>query len=422
MQIYHSQSLKNQSGIATLLVSIMILIILGLLTLYTNRSVIIEQRSATNEFKQAQALEAAQSGMAKFMGQLGGTDDTTNWKQFFTQSGSTITLKAGYSNSINTKGYLNTSDVYAHNFSPTTYAIAETLPQPKNDSGVVLTGINQTYKVFLASTGTTNRFKLISQGCADSCTYAEAFTMTEFSVGSVAICPFDINGNLNGSAGSSLHGLVNNDPRFTCGISVGSVSGDTNDTIGCESGSCNPGSSGNYNPPHQITGTKSKDDHFKKYFPGKTQAQVLADRTAGHTASPRTACLISGNAGAADLTACTAAGLNQIYITGNLSIGPAPLANLGHGMTTGPIKGVELIVAGDLNLSATLTMFGSLYVVGSTTTTTAGSLTAYGSAAFSGNVNNSGSFSVYVDSVYTKAPSGSSGVESNISLGSWRDF
>ncbi|WP_157669872.1 PilX N-terminal domain-containing pilus assembly protein [Chitinibacter sp. GC72] len=413
---------NNQRGVATLLVSVIILLVLAIMTLYTNRSVIIEQRSATNEFKQAQALEAAQSGLATFMGQLAGSDADSNWNKYFSQSGSTITLKSAYANTLNSQGYLNTTDgQYSHNFSTGKPAMTVALAKPKDNAGNTLNNISQGYKVFIASTGTPNQFTLISQGCSDSTNcneaYAEAFVATDFTLGASAICPLDINGSLTVVSGGSVHGLVDSMPGFDCGISVGSASGSLGDVIGCESGSCNAGDAGNYNPPYQVTGSTGKDAHFQKYW-GTTQATKQAQMLAASTASTKTACYITGNATQANLKTCTDAGLSQIYITGDLNITAAtPWA--GYSFP----KGLELIVGGDLNLvGASFSMYGILYVVGNTGSSLDGAFHAIGNAAFAGNVTANLSFNVTADTRYTKVPAGSSGVKSNLTLGSWRDF
>ena len=58
-----SASASSQRGAATLFVTIVLLLAVGLITLYTNRSAILEQRLSANEVRAKQALEAANAGI-----------------------------------------------------------------------------------------------------------------------------------------------------------------------------------------------------------------------------------------------------------------------------------------------------------------------------------------------------------------------
>jgi Tfp pilus assembly protein PilX len=424
----HTWSIQRQHGVATLLVSVMILLILAIMTLYTNRSVIIEQRSATNEYKQAQALEAAQAGLAKFMAQLSGSESATNWQAYFSQSGSTITLKSEYENNsrLNNKQYINSAaDAYRHNPpNDAKWAIQQTLDKPKNNAGND-TGIAQFYKVYLTSTATPNRFMLVAQGCADSadCGYAAAYVTTEFTVSQNPSCALDINGSTTVYYGSSIHALLNNDPRFNCGISVGSataVGGTLNQMTGCQT-DCYPNPGNRLDPNYSTTGTASKQAHFERYFPGKTMLSLLAERTSQATATLATACVITPVAGtsatAADVQNCYNQGRKQIFVNGNLDSGSTSFGPLG----ADNIKGVEIVVNGDFSMNSAVSISGFLYVGGNTLSTPSGSLRVDGSAAFGGNVEVNSSLAVYVDSKYSRDPSGG-GVKANLALGTWRDF
>lgn len=430
-------SIQRQHGVATLLVSVMILLILAIMTLYTNRSVIIEQRSATNEYKQAQALEAAQAGLAKFMAQLSGSDSATNWQAYFSQSGSTITLKSGYENNtrLNNKQYINSAaDVYRHNPpNDAKWAIQQTLDKPKNNAGNN-TGIAQFYKVYLTSTATPNRFMLVAQGCADSadCGYAAAYVTTEFTVSQNPSCALDINGSTTVYYGSSIHALLSNDPRFNCGISVGSASavgGNLSQVTGCQV-NCQGNPGDRLDPNYSTTGTSSKQEHFERYFPGKTMSSMLSERTTQASASPASACVITPAAGTSatvtDLQSCLSNGQNRIFVNGNLDTGTTAIANFGYGMDKNGIKGVELIVNGDFMMNSSVSVWGFLYVGGNTLTDPvgskpAGSLRVDGTAAFGGNVTVNSSLGVYIQPGYSRDPSGG-GVKANLALGTWRDF
>ncbi|QLI80187.1 hypothetical protein HZU75_00775 [Chitinibacter fontanus] len=432
------RSLSKQRGVATLLVSIMILFILGIMTLYTNRSVIIEQRSATNEYKQAQALEAAQSGMAKFMAQLSSADSTINWQKFFTQSGSNITLKSSYENqaALNTHGYINSNgSAYTHDISTANAALPNTLLDAPKDAANNSTAIVQAYAVYLASTTTPNRFLIVSRGCADTtdCTYAAAYVTSEFTIGSTPTCALDINGNATVKNNSSIHALLRNDPRFDCGISVGSITasgGSLSQVTGCQN-DCQNNPGDRLTPNYSTTGSSSKQDHFNKYFPGKTMAQLLSERTTQAAASPKTACVITPSGGAeataADLLNCKALGLNRIFVNGNLNLGTDNrIDNFGYNMNANGITGVEIVINGDFKMNTAANIWGFLYVGGNTLTDPdgtpfSGSLRVDGSAAFGGSVTVNSSFAVYTQTGYTRDPNGG-GVKANLALGTWRDF
>ncbi|WP_047392211.1 PilX N-terminal domain-containing pilus assembly protein [Chitinibacter sp. ZOR0017] len=429
---------NKQRGVATLLVSIFILLILGVLTLYTNRSVIIEQRSASNEYKQAQALEAAQAGLARFMAQLSGTDPTTNWQAYFSQSGSTLTLNSSFDNQsrLNAHNYINSdAAAYKHDTSNAVSVsnVDTTLVAPKDNTGAS-TSTTQAYKIYLSSTATPNRFILVSRGCADTtdCGYAAAFVTTEFTVAAQPACALDINGAATVNNGSSIHALLMNDTRFNCGVSVGSITGvggGLGQVTGCQT-NCQNNPGDRLTPNYSTTGTASKQEHFEKYFPGKTMSQLLNERTTQAAASPKTACVITppsgSSASAADLQNCLSQGQNRIFVNGNLDTGTTAIANFGYGENKNGITGVEVVVNGDFTMNSSVGIWGFLYVGGNTLTDPvgskpAGSLRVDGTAAFGGNVSVNASLGVYVQPGYARNPNGGS-VQANLALGSWRDF
>ncbi|KAF0813183.1 hypothetical protein IGB42_02111 [Andreprevotia sp. IGB-42] len=405
----------QQQGAVTIFIAVIMLVILGLMTLYTNRSVITEQRSTANEYKQALAMEAAQSGLSQFMGQI---NTATNWQTFFTVSGTTWTLKSSYQNTLNNKGYLNSTDnIYANDFSqPWKSAIDENLAAPVNAAATPVPGIAQSYNVYLATTSSPNTFAIVSKGCADNCNYAQAFVISNFTIGQGAICPLDINGSLTAVNNTSITAQTVGVPGYTCGISVGSASGTLGHVIGCVSSGCSPGASDNYDPPYLETGTIGKAAHFQKYF-GTTQTNIMNQMEAGSKASTKTACFINGNATQVELAACTAAGLSQIYVTGNVNI-TAATANFGFGFP----NGVTLVIGGDLNLANnTFMMYGFSYIVGNATSSFGGSFNVQGTIAFGGNVGANVSLGVYSSVQYSRVPTGA-GVSSNLTVGTWRDF
>lgn len=400
-------TLQRQRGIATLLVAVMMLIILGLITLYTHRSVIIEQRSTSNEYKHALALEAAQSGVAQFMAQQ---LTAANLPTYFTAPvapATTWTLNPALANTINTNGYLNSPGTFSHNFSNATPAASvNTLALAKREDGSDITGQVQTYQIFLAATATPSRFRLISRGCADQCNYAEAFVSTEMTIAIAPSCPLDINGNLNVMNGSSINGFSNNVPGFDCGVSVGSMSGTTGGVIGCKS---NCGSDP-YTPPVSQTGGTDKDAHFRRYF-NASLADVMANPANCVVAGP-----VSINTFTLDPFFPSCPANSTVIINGALTI------NTALGPLYSGVINKRIIVNGDLTFNAnSFNMQGFLYVLGNTTSPLAGTITILGGAAFAGDVNTNMGFNITADPAKSLVPGGG-GVQVRLNSGSWRDF
>ncbi|QZA76449.1 hypothetical protein K4H28_08810 [Deefgea tanakiae] len=432
--------LKQQRGIATLLITVMMLIVLGIMALYTNRSIFIEQKTTTNTYKHALALESAQSGLEHFIGEISAADKTvgteTNYKKYFDPPAGTATewtLKAGYDNKekINNKGYLNAATgATTHDFLQTGLKLAKsfTLPLAKDAAGADISGQAQTYQVFLysiapASASDKTRFVLISQGCSDECAYAQAFVVTEFTIGESKVCPLDINGKLQTIDGPSINAYTQGHSEYNCGLSLGSTpintgTGNTNDIKGCIT-DCNTSP---YTPPYSVQTDPNIDNHFKKYF----------KEDFGTVKNKASTCKLVGNKTQADLdaTALSAAcGTSKtILITGDLSIAPGSFS-IPYNTTLYP-KGITLIVEKNLyipeagsTVGASVSFDGFLYVRGDSIggTNVAGSLNINGGAAFAGDVTGKLAFAVYADPTKAKVP-GLGGLTANFRSGSWRDF
>lgn len=79
--------LRQQRGAAALIVVMLLFFVISLVAAYTSRNLIFEQRTATNQYRATQALEAAEAGVEWALAQLNGgrvtnscgaTTDTTN--------------------------------------------------------------------------------------------------------------------------------------------------------------------------------------------------------------------------------------------------------------------------------------------------------------------------------------------------------
>lgn len=66
-----ARSPARQRGAAALIVTSMLFLAMALVSLFTSRSLLVEQRSATNQIRAAQAFEAAEAGLEWALAQLG---------------------------------------------------------------------------------------------------------------------------------------------------------------------------------------------------------------------------------------------------------------------------------------------------------------------------------------------------------------
>lgn len=76
----HSRSRLSQQGAATLIVVMVLFFIISLVAAYTNRSLIFEQRTSSNQYRSTQALEVADAGLEWAVSQLNfeRLENTTN--------------------------------------------------------------------------------------------------------------------------------------------------------------------------------------------------------------------------------------------------------------------------------------------------------------------------------------------------------
>lgn len=65
-----SRSARPQHGVATLVVILVLFFVVSLVAAYTNRNLIFEQRTATNQYRSSQALETAEAGLEWAMSML----------------------------------------------------------------------------------------------------------------------------------------------------------------------------------------------------------------------------------------------------------------------------------------------------------------------------------------------------------------
>ena len=66
----HRDSRRTQGGAATLIIVLILFFVVSLVAAYTNRNLIFEQRTANNQYRSTQALEAAEAGLEWTIGLL----------------------------------------------------------------------------------------------------------------------------------------------------------------------------------------------------------------------------------------------------------------------------------------------------------------------------------------------------------------
>ncbi len=466
---YH-QAPANQTGIATLFVTIVMLLVVTVFAIYSNRSTFIEQRTSTNQLKRAVAFNAAQSGLDQFVADIFDGNSGVGTLYLTGVAGNYTGVKTAYNNTPNNRGYLNsTAGALYHDFTNTNSTTLNPANNNANSfSGVTLTqptGSNQisSYTIYLTDLG-GGKLRIFSRGCADavcpttqtatSTAYAEAVISIDINAnGGNSACALDINGSLTEYNGSSIHGYTDQQtPQvITCGIRVsnGVISGDGSalDVKDCPGTGASGGSCGAYN-----TGTHSSSQasYFQSIF-GQSMSTVQAASTTlqiSGTTGAGTGGAASGSDLCAAITSANAASPKKtvIWINGNLDISVATYpflacANEGYqalgynevptGTGQFPIEGggsststpLTFIVTGDASINGALKIDGTLYVGGSTTSTASGSIVVNGSAAFYGNVSTNASLRVNADSAITSRttyPPASTGAAKTGQ--SWKDF
>ncbi|WP_028455483.1 pilus assembly PilX family protein [Chitinilyticum litopenaei] len=421
-------SMRAQKGLATLLVAVVMLIVLAFITLYSNRAVFIEQKTTVNQIKKALAHEAAQSGLEQAFALLQDGNSAINYKKYFDNSSGSWRIKSAYDYTSRRNGNGSISD-----FSPLTGKDpmhTATLAAALIPSGTTGSS-HQSFSVYLIDSPITSprQFRLVSRGCSDSadCSQATAVIVQDFALGGKANprCALDINGNVAIANNSSIHGYTS-DTR-SCGAHVG---GNIND---------GGGNSGNRAPPNydidtcnhlgscpaepglpsaeRSPSTKSGDAFFESFF-NATPATV---KDASHVI---TGDVSTQAAFESAINAAKAAGKQTLWISGNLTLPwGTNIGNLGYCSDVSSCKSnsVTVIVNGNFDFNGVMTMWGLLYVRGSTNVqATAGALNITGAMAFEGSLAANASLRVNADDNVINGQaeySSPKAVEQ-----SWRDF
>ncbi|WP_410498467.1 PilX N-terminal domain-containing pilus assembly protein [Chitinibacter sp. S2-10] len=420
----------RQRGIATLLVTIVILMIATIMMVFSNRSALLEQKTATNQLKRAMAFDAAQSGLDLFVAKLLDANSGVPAAYMTGTAGAYTGVNTAYGNAtsvLNSKGYLNSSSSGTyHEF---TNSLLSANASGQNFSGVTLTaptGSNQllSYSIYLVDLG-GGRVRVFSRGCADevcpasSSAFAEAVVSVDVNVNGQSRCAVEVNQTVTMVNNSSVNGFA---PSGKCGVAMGDanvVDGGGNGGAGkptppnydlqsCDSNATNcpyPGGVGAQTPQQngvKVNGVNTAtDSYFTNYF-GNNPAAIQGD------SSTRT---FSGNATGtnlcAEIAAATASSQRVLWITGNLTLSLSDNGGWGAGScpqnfyrgpgwqessTNNP---VTVIVGGDLNVSTgmgALQLYGLFFVRGNANLY--GSITLAGMFATEGNLRNEVSLNV----------------------------
>lgn len=417
-------SVTAQRGAATLFVTIVLLLAVGLITLYTNRSAIMEQRLSANEVRAKQALEAANAGIEHALAYL---------------------REGG-------QGYDHNGDGVADTI--TSYSLTSTTgtnPRPSYYQAVYCSSAAFTPPVCpalhtgalaCAGAGPTTTLELVAISCGWSDDDASVQRVIQVMQAGPALAgpistPVVTRGTANlltGGAsilnyfndltvwsGGSLLGQSNTGKTFIRDISTNATANLTDPyrTIGTSPACLNPpagyqcstqGSTIGHDTVGGDTNLSSLSPAgYFQYFFGSTLAGYR-DTTAGYVVD------LSNTLTAPDSTSISSINAmndRTIWVEG---VPGTPVSLPGNIGTAD--KPVILIINGDLDLGSNIEINGLVYVQGNITGN--GSPTIYGALIGAGNANVTGNLKVVFDpKVLGKAPTlGKAGKVQ----GSWRDW
>ena len=378
----------RQRGVATIFITVVLLLAAGLIALYTSRSSVVEQRLSASEVRAKQALAAANSGIDAALAHMhkGGLyqNDNVDDGKFVLDTFATVTLNGGGTNS------------YFHVvFSDASQPLPEC---PTQHGGALAGNYNQgarLIEVMAVSCGWSDddaSVQRVAQRITSTPSTGGGISTplvtrgaTDLLTGGASVLNFF--NDLTVWSGGNLLGQSNTGKTFirdTVSNPIADVSFDYRDTG--NSPACNnppagyvcstQGSELGHDTVGSDTNLSSKSvDEFFQYFMGQTPANYR-DGTAGWVVD------LDGTLATQDST--DAASIDKmadrvIWVEGDLT-----LPDLGT-----PEKPVVLVVQGDLELSNNAVVYGLVFVFGDISGNgnpqIFGSLISAGAAAITGN-------------------------------------
>lgn len=397
MTTYYSTAYR-QRGVASLLISLVILVTITFVTLYTSRSVLMEQKISTNDYRGRMAFEAAETGLEAAV--------------------AAIALEWTIITTVDADGNVTTTP-------RETNVIFDT-----NDDGTVAGNTNSATlvngsRVNVTLKGTINedlvRYDITATGFSDDNAATRVINQTFMMVPPVPNlpdAPLLSRSSIVIGGSATVHNPEGNSTIWSGGdVNIGSNNAtkteiaDPTDTNypDCLGGSVKCDVTPSSSPDVlglDIIGNDSSlsnltDDEFFLNFLGETPANFKGSR----------ADLVVPSADMGTLDGAPGEG-KIVWVEGDVSLA----SNGQYGALTKPSL---IVINGNLDIAGTNSFFGMLYVTGSITGT--GNLTVTGAAVVNGVGTGGGSVDVWYNSQVLKLlnklggrPTGSSG--------SWRDF
>ena len=358
---------RKQQGLATVLVSVVLMLGLAIITLYANRVSIFDLKSSSNQVQSSLAFQAAEYGLEQTIANI----QVQSWRtaNFSTATGSNITLANTANNSFGTS-----------------QSFAATITR--------------------LSVGDNSLLRIDSRGCSDACSPCANSCTNTATVSQVLMFKSALSGKPSApmtAKGSISTGgnadIINLDPD-TSGITVHSGSG--NVQTGSATLHSLPGT-----PPeasvakNDTTLTSLTDEQFFQEFFGDTKANVQASSV-----------IVNPSNANKELDGMTG---KKIWIPGDTQIN----SNITVGSMTEP---VIIIVDGELKINGTVTIYGILYCTSIAWDNTGmGNVNIYGAAVAEGSFSGTGTPTITYTPTVTKKLNTELGEYVKV-IGSWRDF
>ena len=406
---------ERQQGAATIFITIVLLLAVGLIALYSNRGAIMEQRLSANEVRSKQAFAAANAGLDAALAKWHATTPnipTTNADRVVLK---TLQNGSGPASYYQARYYDSDPAVAKPACPAMSTTLMQDTPRPLSLTQIIVvscgwsddnTSVQRVSQVIgpSESTGGNVQTPLIARGTAnllvggasvfnyfnDLNIWSGGAVLSQSGAGKTYVRNLTNNRFASISDDFRNSGTGNNPSSFyessTAGTKIGhdSVTGDTN------------------------LSSKTPDQFFEYLF-GKTLA--------AYRAGVKPANILSGN----NTSSLVGMKNEVVWIEGNASFPSGPVVIGGPSNVVPPAKPapVIVIVNGDLDLSSFNAEFnGMLYVHGNVSGN--GSPTIYGAMIVAGDANVSGNLRIVYDPVGLKATE-EIGKAAKIP-GTWRDW
>lgn len=358
---------RKQQGMATVLISVILLAGLSILTLYANRVAIFDLKTTANQINSNLAFQAAEYGLEQTVANI----QEMSWR--------TANLVDADNNNVMDPTIANNNFGTSQSFTAT---------------------------ITRLSTGDNSILRIDSRGCSDGCspcvnTCANTSQVSQIMMFKSALsgkpsAPMTAKGSVSTGGNADI---VNLDPS-TSGLTV--HSGSTNVQTGSATLHSLPGT-----PPEasvakgDTTLSTLTDDQFFEEFFGDTKTNVQASSVSVNPANANSQ--LNGMTG------------KKIWIEGNTHIN----SNVTIGSLAEP---VILIVNGELQVNGTVTIYGLVYCTSIVWDNTGmGNVNIYGAAVAEGSFTGNGTPTI------TYTPTVTNNLHANLGeyvkvIGSWRDF